>query len=375
MQPFELRGQGILLAVPTSADVDRVTDICQDPEVLRWTSLPMPYRREHAEGFIDEYVPSGWADERDLTWAIRDPADRTVLGMISLRLSGRGRGEVGFMLAEEARGRHVMTRALRLVAEFGFADEGLRLSHLGWQGFVGNWASRRVAWATGFRMEGRIRGGLAQRGEYRDVWVATLAAGEPMTPATPWLTPPTLSGDRVQLRRFVQSDADAVVEACNDPDTQYWLGGLPSPYTREIALNYIHDRDEEAAAGRGVHWAAALPSGGPAVGSFSLIGLQSYDGGAEIGYWMHPAARGKGLATEAVRMMAQHAFSPAQHGGLGLRRLVVAHVSGNDASRKVIERAGFTPCGVERAGDRIRTGAIVDLHWYDLLSDEVKARR
>src|SRR5690606_37151177 len=216
MQPFELRGSGILLAVPTAEDVDRVTAICQDPEVLGWTTLPMPYRREHAEGFIEEHVPRGWAEERELTWAIRAPADRAVLGLIGLRLPGNGRGEVGFMLAEEARGRNVMSRALRLVAEFGFADEGLQLSHLGWQGFVGNWASRRVAWATGFRMEGRIRGGLAQRGERRDVWVATLAAGEPMKPATPWLATPTLSSDRVLLRRFTRSDADAVVEACND---------------------------------------------------------------------------------------------------------------------------------------------------------------
>lgn len=372
MQPFELRGSGILLAVPTAEDVDRVTAICQDPEVLRWTTLPMPYRREHAEGFIEDHVPSGWAEERELTWAIRDPADRAVLGLIGLRLPGNGRGEVGFMLAEEARGRNVMSRALRLVAEFGFADEGLQLSHLGWQGFVGNWASRRVAWATGFRMEGRIRGGLAQRGERRDVWVATLAAGEPMKPATPWLATPTLSSDRVLLRRFTRSDADAVVEACNDPETQHWLGGLPSPYTREIALRYIDDREEEAAAGRGVSWAATLPDGGPAVGSFSLMGLHSHDGGAEVGYWMHPAARGNGLATTAVRMLARHAFTPEKHGGLGLRRLVVAHVSGNDASRKVIERAGFTPCGVERAGDRIRGGTIVDLHWYDLLSDDMR---
>lgn len=372
MQPFELRGDGILLAVPTAGDVDRVTDICQDPEILRWTTLPSPYRRSDAEYFVEQHVPKGWSDETALTWAIREPEDRRVLGMITLRVLAAGRGEVGFMLSEDARGRGYMSRTLRLVAEYAFDAEGLAMTHLGWQATVGNWASRRVAWAAGFRFEGRVRGALPQRGELRDKWIATLAAGDPMRPATPWLVTPTLHGQRVSLRRFIQSDADAVVEACNDPVTQHWLGGLPSPYTREIALRYIEDREEEAAGGRGVYWAAALPEGGPAVGSFSLMGLPSHDGGAEVGYWTHPAVRGKGLATEAVGLMARHAFAAPEKGGLGLRRLVVAHVTGNDASRMVIERAGFRPYGVERAGDRIRGGDIVDLHWYDLLSDDVR---
>jgi RimJ/RimL family protein N-acetyltransferase len=162
-----------------------------------------------------------------------------------------------------------------------------------------------------------------------------------------------------------------VVEAANDPVSQHWLAGLPSPYTRENALTYIHDREEEAAAGRGVHWASAPVTGGAATGSFSLMGLQAHDGGGEIGYWVHPAVRGTGVATEAVTLMIAHAFAPKSEGGLGLRRLTVAHVTGNDASRKVIERAGFRPFGVERAAERLRGGTIVDLHWYDLLTDDL----
>ncbi len=370
VQPFELRGDGVLLATPTAGDVDRITEICQDPEIRRWTTLPTPYLHEHAKTFVEDTVSAGWESGHGLVWAVRDPEDRRVLGMIGLRSRGEGAAEVGYWLAPEARGRHLMSRAVRLVAEYAFADVGPGLTHLHWRASVGNWASRRVAWACGFRVEGRVRGGIARQGVRDDTWVATLAAGDRMRPATPWLDVPTVRGSRVVLRRFEDADADAVVEACNDPVTQHWLGGLPSPYTHEIARSYIHDREEEAAAGRGVHWAAALPDGGPAVGSFSLMGLPSHDGGAEIGYWVHPSARGRGVATEAVRLMTRHAFAPASDGGLGLRRLVVAHVTGNDASRTVIERAGFRPYGVERAGDRIRGGIVVDLHWYDLLVDD-----
>ena len=38
--------------------------------------------------------------------------------------------------------------------------------------------------------------------------------------------------------RFVEEDADALVEACTDPVTRHWLGDLPDPYTREVALEY-----------------------------------------------------------------------------------------------------------------------------------------
>ncbi|HEU0041996.1 MAG TPA: GNAT family N-acetyltransferase [Jiangellaceae bacterium] len=373
MQPFELRGDGILLAAPTADDIDVLTVICQDAEIQQWTTVPSPYERVHAQSFVTEFVPQGWDSGRELTWAIRDPADRRVLGMIGLTDLGDRRGEIGYWLAPEARGQKVMSRAVRLVIDYAFAGEGLGLTHLLWQAFAGNWASRRVAWATGFALEGALRGGLAQRGARRDAWLGTLRADDSRTPTTPWLQVPVLRGEVAVLRPFEESDADSVTEACNDPVSQHWLGGLPSPYTREIALEYIHDRHEEAASARGVHWAAAFPTGGPAMGSFSLMGLDRHDGGAEVGYWLHPAARGRGMATDAVRLMVKHAFSAEAEGGLGLRRLTVAHVTGNDASMAVIKRAGFRPSGVERAADRIRSGTILDLHWYDLLSDDPRS--
>ena len=91
-------------------------------------------------------------------------------------------------------------------------------------------------------------------------------------------------------------------------------------------------------------------------------------GSAEVGYWVHPRARGRGVATEAVRLMVAHAFAPAAEDGLGLRRLVLAHATGNEPSRAVALRNGFAPFGVERAAERLGDGTFADLHWYDLLS-------
>jgi RimJ/RimL family protein N-acetyltransferase len=63
---------------------------------------------------------------------------------------------------------------------------------------------------------------------------------------------------------------------------------------------------------------------------------------AEIGYWMGPADRRHGYVTEAVRAVAEYAF------GLGLYRLELLAATGNVASQRVAERAGFTREGRER---------------------------
>jgi RimJ/RimL family protein N-acetyltransferase len=374
VQPFELRGDGVLLATPTTADVDTITELCQDEEIQRWTTVPVPYRRADAEKFVTEFVLPRWEAGTDLIWAVRDPADRAILGMLGLNLDGAGSGEVGYWLGPAGRGRGLVTTAVRLVAEYAFAPEGLGLQRLLWYAYVGNWASRRVAWRLGFTIEGAIRSHLTQRGERRDVWVGTLLAGDPLEPKGRWLGVPTLTGSKVVLRRFTESDAGACVEACNDPVTRHWLSALPSPYTHDVALGYIRSRENDHASGLSVHWASAPPGGGAATGSFSLMDIDARHGpgSAEVGYWLHPAARGVGVATEAVQLMARHAFAPQSEGGLGLRRLVLARAAGNDASARVAERAGFRQYGVESLAERVGDGTYVDLHWYEQLAPSLR---
>jgi RimJ/RimL family protein N-acetyltransferase len=371
MQPFELRGDGVLLAVPTLADVDAITERCRDDEVRRWTTVPDPYDRSDAEEFV-RLVDEAWADDKAVNWAVRNPEDRSLLGMVGLNLDGRGSGEIGYWMGREGRGLGLMTTAVRLVVEYAFAPEGLGLQRVLWYAHVGNWPSRRLVWRLGFTVEGTIRSHLTQRGERRDAWAATLLASDAMTPKHPWFAVPTLAGSKVTLRRLVESDADACVEACNDPVSRHWLSGLPDPYTRDVALGYIRSRENEHAAGTSVHWAAEHPGGSAAIGAFSLMNIS--DGHAEVGYWVHPAARGTGVATEAVQLMSRYALTAKDEGGLGLRRLTLARAEGNDASGTVAERAGFSRFGVGSSAERLGDGSWVDLRWYELLAAPPTAR-
>lgn len=371
MRAPELSDGTVTLRVHREEDIEGVYEQCQDAESIRWTTVPQPYPREAAEHWVTEVIPRGWADGTSCSFAIIETATGRFCGGLDVRPQDPGAAELGYGLGPWARGKGLMTRALRLAVDWAFSPSGLDMDLLRWEAHVGNWPSRRVAWRLGIRIEGTVRGLSEQRGELRDAWIGTLRRDDPGRPARPWFDVPTLRGDAVMLRRWRDSDADAAVEGCTDPVTRQWLGGLPDPYTRETALEYIASREEDHASGRGVHWAAALDERGTTVGSFSLMGVDDGHGpgSAEVGYWVHPDARGKGVATEAVRLMVSHAFAPVDDGGLGLRRLVLAHAAGNDASRVVALRNGFARFGVERQAERLGDGSYADLHWYEHVAD------
>jgi RimJ/RimL family protein N-acetyltransferase len=167
-------GPDLVLRLPLPADVDDIVAQCRDPDFQRWTTVPVPYHESDAQSFL-ERVAEGW---RANVAAFAIAYQGRFSGSVDLRFDGLGGAEVGFGLAPWARGRGVMTRALRLVLAWGFELAGIEVVY--WRAQVGNWASRRVAGRCGFRMEGTVRGLLEQRGERRDAWIGSLRRGEPL---------------------------------------------------------------------------------------------------------------------------------------------------------------------------------------------------
>jgi len=77
-------------------------------------------------------------------------------------------------------------------------------------------------------------------------------------------------------------------------------------------------------------------SDGLAVGGIGFFGAPDSDGVAEIGYGLVEAARGSGLATEALRAASVVAFAH------GARAIIADTHPENRASQRVLEKAGFT---------------------------------
>ncbi|MEP6632043.1 MAG: GNAT family N-acetyltransferase, partial [Lapillicoccus sp.] len=141
---------------------------------------------------------------------------------------------------------------------------------------------------------------------------------------------PTLTDGVVTLRALTLADLDAVVEQSRDPETARWTF-VPEPYTDADGRDFIERSPQEWQDGVRCGW--AIEHEGRFAG---LVSHQPRGGGAvEIAYAAHPAARGHGVMTRAVRLAVRHAFD---HGAT----VVLWHAQvGNFGSRKVAWRCGF----------------------------------
>lgn len=350
-------------------DAPFVVEQCVDQESLLWTTVPLGYTLEMGQAFVTQLVPAGWQSEHDLAFAIEcthPDGVRRFGGTLSLRDAEDRRAELAFGAHPAVRGRGVMTAAVGLLLDWGFAERDLET--VLWMANAGNLASRRVAWRTGFAFGGTLPRWLLQRGEYLDAWTGVLHRADSREPKTRWLRAPELIGDRVRLRPLRADDASRIAEACADERTQHWLPMLPSPYDESHARSFLLGVELAMAEGRQVQWAMTE------VGRDDLMGVVGFPrmehAAAEIGYWTHPQGRGRGLMGAAVGRVVDHAFAPEDSGGLGLRRLFVRAAEGNAASAHVARSQGFVDTGRERGGQVLRNGTVVDMRVFDRLASE-----
>jgi [ribosomal protein S5]-alanine N-acetyltransferase len=89
----------------------------------------------------------------------------------------------------------------------------------------------------------------------------------------------------------------------------------------------------------------------------------------DIGYWLLPEGRGRGLAARATRLVAEWALTLP-----GVARVELWTEPENVASQRVAERAGFHREGVLRAYGQ-REGRRVDAVFYSLITDDVQAAK
>ncbi|MFZ1287844.1 MAG: GNAT family N-acetyltransferase, partial [Candidatus Phosphoribacter sp.] len=153
---------------------------------------------------------------------------------------------------------------------------------------------------------------------------------------------PIMSDGVVRLRAHRPEDAPRIVEQCQNAASQAFLP-LPSPYHLGDARDFL----DKVADGWGEEWGARewaiTDESDLFLGSANLHDRSPFR--AEVGFGLHPDARGRGLASAAVRLLADRAFA---EGALALRWRALA---GNWASRRVAWDCGFdAPSTVSAAG-------------------------
>jgi RimJ/RimL family protein N-acetyltransferase len=357
--------------MPRAGDAASIVDYHNDLEIRRWDTLPEPFTSADADAWLTA-AEVGRTTGRRYQFAIE--VGGRLIGDLNLRPQGAGLALIGFGLAAGHRGQGMMTRALRLALPWGFKEASLDVVH--WRAQVGNWASRRVAWAVGFRvLDTPVPGLLEHQGRRVDGWLATLRRDDPLEPSQPWLEPERIVGRSVVLRAHRGQDVPRIVEACRDPETTHWLSPLPLDYGETQAREHLDKILSEQAHGKAVYWAVADPETDLMLAELGLFIPHPSTRQGEIGYWCHPDARGRGVTTEAVRLAARHGLLPVEEGGLGLVRLLLRASVDNAASQRVAEKAGFTRSGLDREGYRLRDGRWHDDVRFDLLAAELPAVR
>jgi [ribosomal protein S5]-alanine N-acetyltransferase len=173
----ELADDELLLRPWRLEDVPRVTEICQDPEISRWTRVPAPYKEEHARTWIEQTIRD-WDDRKHAAFAVTRAGGK-VIGAIGLHLHEDTfalQASIGYWVAREARGLGVATRALQLVSRWALRELGLSRVQLVTD--PENVPSQKVAEGAGFRREGVLRSYMELHGQRRDCVMFSLLSVE-----------------------------------------------------------------------------------------------------------------------------------------------------------------------------------------------------
>lgn len=183
---------------------------------------------------------------------------------------------------------------------------------------------------------------------------------------------PVARPDRTPLRgRFVSLEpfdasrhADALYHASHgdnlDPNLWTYMSAGPWP-----DVDAYHEWVAEHARSNDPLFFAIVPTGGEAAGQATYMRIDEKNGVIEIGnIWFGAALQRTKAATEAISLLAKHAFDQ-----LGYRRFEWKCHALNQRSRNAAERLGFTYEGTFRNAiiqrDRNR-----DTAWYSITDQE-----
>ena len=177
---------------------------------------------------------------------------------------------------------------------------------------------------------------------------------------------PPLAGDVVLLRPWREADVPGIVLAFSDPVMQRF-SWRTTPCTDTDARDYLTEQEEARLRGDELNFALAEPHDHDVLlGCVSLREVRLDQGCAAVGYWLAPEARGRGAATQAVRLLARWAFAE-----LGVARLELTCGPDNEASQHLAERCGFSREGLLRSHVPFK-GARRDSVIYSLLPGELR---
>ena len=157
--------------------------------------------------------------------------------------------------------------------------------------------------------------------------------------------------DRIMLRPWRESDAEALFKYASDPEVGPRAGWPPHKSVEE-SLMVIRT----LFCGEGM-WAVVWKETGEPIGCVGYLpstssNLKIETDQAEVGYWIARPYWGKGICTEALGLVMDHCF-----GEKGFSTLWGTYFPSNPASGRVMEKCGFTDTGRETICPNLEVGS------------------
>ena len=174
---------------------------------------------------------------------------------------------------------------------------------------------------------------------------------------------PVLETEHLLLRGLKATDAADMFDYAQREDTTRYLVWHPHE-SREYTEQYLEYIERLCRAGSFYDWAVVDKESGRMIGTCGFTRFDFRHDSAEIGYVLNPDFWGRGLMPEAAAAVMKFGFED-----LSLNRIEAKHLTGNEASRRVMEKLGMTYEGVSR-GSMLIKGKYRDVHTCAILKSE-----
>jgi ribosomal-protein-serine acetyltransferase len=191
----------------------------------------------------------------------------------------------------------------------------------------------------------------------------------PQDPPPAAEAPAEIAGRRVRLRPLAESEAPALFD-CVDSSRdalKRWMDWVPKAAAACDEEAFLRRCSEEARRGESRSWGVFEARAGRLAGVASLSRLMPCEPArAKLSLWIHAGRQGRGLGSEAVRLLVDLGFRR-----MGLHRIYARIDPLNRAMRKVLRKAGFRYEGCLRDDARIN-GRWIHRECWGILRTEWK---
>jgi len=151
-----------------------------------------------------------------------------------------------------------------------------------------------------------------------------------------------IRGEKIFLRAMEPEDIDMLYDFENDPEVWH-VSNTYIPFSKHFLTQFIFNSCNDLFVDKQLRLMIILNKGEQCVGTLDFFDFDPMHMRAGIGILVEKSSRGKGIATEAIRLASEYAFN-----FLNLHQLFIHVTQDNPSSINVFEKSGFIRTGIKK---------------------------